>query len=87
VPHNVISALGSPVPLLKFQMAPTVKVKNELSYNSTPSTYVRGVDRDMLFLLSPITELKGRNKCIFGQTAAMNLAAASRKMGKKWLIS
>jgi len=26
VPHNVISAQGSPVPLLKFQMAPRLKI-------------------------------------------------------------
>jgi hypothetical protein len=47
VPHNAISVQGSPVPLLKFQMAPSVKVKNERSYNSTLSTCVPGVYMDM----------------------------------------
>jgi hypothetical protein len=53
VAHNVSS--GSLVPLLKLQMAPSVKVKNEWSYTSTPSTRVRGVDRDVIFYfhLSP----------------------------------
>ena len=67
MPLDVISVQGSPVLLLKFQMAPSVKVKNDWKYTSTPFLCLRGVDRNMFFffLLSPITEIKGLNKCIF----------------------
>jgi hypothetical protein len=64
VTHNLISTQCSPVTLLKFQMTPSDKVKNEWNYTCKPSICLSGVDWD-LFLLSPITEPKDLNNCIF----------------------